>query len=533
MNARSERINWRQFKALTATSLKVQLRGKSGKTQFSRLLGIFFSYTFASTYLAFSLGESNFEPAYVLIATTITLYIAGFTFISSYANVLLDKDEKSILDQFPINTRTFAIARTTNLFAYMFIVCIPFILPLAVYYGFWIESPLGGFSMFAALFAASIWMTLVFLFLFVTFITKSRKMLSMLPMAQVVMIFGFLIMYQAVPRYFINDVEWNALFNSPYAAMTPPVWFSAFHWEITGPERFSHQFGLAAIGILTLLGLLIFTRTDWVHTMVETSARKRSAVRQNPLVRIAAFIGSALGKTSVQFRSGYYLFTQMLAQERTLLLQIIPIALMPLAIALYGTYTGELTSPFPHKLTAWYSKMHIPVFIFFLFVSRHIENIVAYSPKKDAQWILQAAPVGFLRAYTDGVRLGVVVLLLAPIAVLLLGIFRLSMPLTDAVLQAAYLLIAALWQSRIMQIIKPRIPFYEDIEHLASAQRVLQLFYILPFFAVFIALHYVFSGSPSTFMIMLAVMYASVLALRPLSSMRFASVAQKQLYQNT
>ena len=56
--------------------------------------------------------------------------------------------------------------------------------------------------------------------------------------------------------------------------------------------------------------------------------------------------------------------------------QIVPIIIMPVAVAVYGLLTNGLHSPFPEGLLLPTAKVHIPVIVFFLFSARHCDQIV-------------------------------------------------------------------------------------------------------------------------------------------------------------
>ncbi len=503
-------VNKTQFRSLAKTLLLVQLRGRTGKSKYGRLLSIASTYAIASTYLGYSLTEAFYEPAFLLIAFSVVLYISGFSFISSYPLILLDERDRNILQPFPINRSTLSSARVANLMVYIVYISTPFVIPISIFYGVSTGSVAGFALLSICLLFAAVWATLFFLLLTMRLLQQSAQYHVLLSILQMVLVFGLLIFYQAMPRYFINSISWEALYTSEYTYAAPPFWFIGMFWSfIGGPFDLNLPVMVLLVATTTII-LLVLVGKSW--SVLLESPHETVSLKRLPFMRWYDSIALRFIHPA-PIRAGYCMYSAIGFRERTYRLQILPMALMPIAAAAYGVYSGELSSPFPQILTGWYSKMHIPVLVFYLFIARHSEHIVMFSPVPNAQWFLHTIQRSALHDFCLGVRYAIITRLLAPIAFLLTCIFMVTMPAVEAVLQGSFIFFAGLFQSAAFRVITKGVPFSEDANQLEAFHRVTQLFIVIPFLIVFWMLHYFASVSHLSFSIMLVMLAAGTLLL--------------------
>jgi hypothetical protein len=495
-----EGINWQQYRALVHTMILVQLRGRTGKSKYGRLLSVSGTYVIASSYLGWSLTRAYYEPAFLLLTFSVMLYIAGFTFIGSYPLILLDENDRGILQQFPVTASTLSAARITNLVIYILFVSLPFIIPLALIF-LWNSTGILPAILYAFfMLAAAMWSTLFFLNLTLKMLQRSPKYHVLLSVLQMLLVFSLLIFYQAMPRYFLHKVPWDTLFANPFTYVLPPFWFVGSFQAALGTEQYLSFLPHATLALLTGLILLYMISRSWSIPVDAVKARNRSA--GTGLLKLVDSVVFRFMRSS-SARAGYSLIAGIAFRERSFRLQILPMALMPIAVVVYGQLSGQLASPFPQLLTGWYSKVHIAVLMFYLYVGRHCEHVVFFSPAREAQWMMHTTKNGARQSYRSGVYTGIRVYVLLPIAAAVTLLFTISMPLPEALLQGAFLFISAVCQSSLFMLFSKHIPFSADANQLEAFHRISQIFLVVPFLILFWLLHYFTSTSYISFSIML------------------------------
>jgi hypothetical protein len=281
---------------------------------------------------------------------------------------------------------------------------------------------------------------------------------------------------------------------TPWATVAPPMWFVAAHALATGSLLLPSQLLLAVILIVSTVLLALLMTTSWMRLpdMGGSSDAPRTA---RPQSRRRRALAAALLPRARALRSGFELFRILFAREKALRLQILPVFFMPIAIAVYGLFTGQLGSPFHGELLRAGAKLHIPAMVFFLFSTRHLEQTVLRAVSPSTLWLFRLTSKGMIEGYAKGVLRATHVFVLAPQAAALLLIFLMSMPPQEALLQALFLLAAARTQTAILHTARPRAPFTRQEHHLATMQRFGQFFLLLPYFIAVVLLHLLASRS--------------------------------------
>ncbi|MDH7514960.1 MAG: hypothetical protein QHI48_03660 [Bacteroidota bacterium] len=491
-------VDRKQLRALVSLSVKLHTRGRAGRTRYGRILSVAVSYGLASFYLSWTLSRNFHEPSFVAIGTIVTMYLACYTVLTSYSILFLDPEERRILHLFPISRRTILSSRIVNLFLFALLLSAPFVIPLAVFHFLYSGSAAHAVAFFVVLTASFLWATAGSLIIYNSLILRFVSSSRLLALVQSAFVFLLLFFYQGLPSFATAYQWWEGFLASKAAPLSPAHWFVAVYAEWTG--RLSLPAGrlLMVQAVITSLFLILLARSRWL-LLPDIALSPDMPVAGPSTPATGPGLLDRLPIRKAETRAGYELFNRLIARDRTLRFQVIPILMMPLAVAVYGLLTGGLASPFMGRIFSPESKVHIPILVFFLFASRHIDQTVLKALQPSSVWLLRAQTHRALIDYARGVRRAVVTRLLLPQALLLAAVFIAVMPPAEAVLQAGFLLSTARFQTSLLTYLRPRIPFSAVETHLDTIHRFSQLFVILPFIIGALFLHLEGSHSPAVF----------------------------------
>ncbi|MBI5646020.1 MAG: hypothetical protein HY962_03745 [Ignavibacteriae bacterium] len=514
----SDAVNWQQVRTLVGVAARINARGRTGRSQYGRALSITISYGIASLYLAWTLGRNFHEQAYVTLSVLVTMYLACYTVISSYSIILLDADERSILQQFPLSGKTIFLSRIFNLFMFSSLLSTPFIMPLAVTY-FAKTGSFAGTALLALILAVVfLWTTGYALALYNALVLRFSGSSRLLAVLQSALVFLLLFFYQGLPAFANANAWWNSFLSSAWAPLLPSHWFVAVFSLILGKGLLPQEALLSILAASTALLLALISRTRFMLLPDMGPGAAADAVSAGP--PRAGFSLARYLPMAQRRRAGFDLFAALLARDRTLRFNIIPIVMMPVAVAVYGLITGGLRSPFDGALITAASKMHVPVIVFFLFSVRHVEQSLQKAVHPGTVWLLQFFAPADQRGFAGGVRLSVTSRITVPIAVILGCIFTVTMPPLEALAQAAFLVIAGRLQTAALNVRGGSVPFTMIESHIATLQRFTQFLVVMPFVLTTIILHIALSGQPLHFFLYLLVTELITQALQAFAARR-------------
>ena len=512
----SDSINWRQFATLVRTFTKINSRGHSGKTAYTRAISIIASYGISSAYLGISLSRPFYEAGYVFITIMVMMYLSVFTIMSSYSVILLDTTEQKVLALFPITNATLFLSRVANMLLYSLMVGTPFAMPLVIIFAFQTDA-FGSTAIYmGVLLLCALWAAGFFILLYNTLIARFSHSTQFITILQIIFVFLLLFFYQQLPSFSILDAQNVLVYSTKIHLFFPPLWFVAIHSFATGRTLLPSQDLQVILAGSTTLFLFLLLKTRWM-LLPDINKTLPATVTSRPPGSMMTKAISISFRTRQQAKSGFDLFRLMIMRERTLRFQIIPVLIMPIAIAIYGLFSGELHSPFHAQLIKNPARLHIPTVVFFLFATRHLEQSVQKAIQPLTTWVLRMPPNTVLERYSRGVHLGMSVFVLLPLAFFLFLIFLPVLPVREAALQALFLFVIARFQTATIQWMRPNLPFSKKEYHLATMQRFGQFFLFFPYFVLVILLHILTSSSYLQFVVMLLVLESITLTVSMIS----------------
>lgn len=494
---------WTIYRTLVGTFIRMNARGKNGRTAYGRALAFLITYGISASYLGISLAQYYDPTAYVYLGTAVTMYIVGFTVMSTYSVILLDSGDGKLLAAYPIAPRTLFLARATNLALFVVLTVAPFALPLSVIHYIAEGSLASSLVFFSAQAAGAFWATGFFIVLYNLLMIASHRIAHIMSVAQVLLIFVLLFFYQSLPSITGYHGAVTLFMMKGWVQITPPMWFTQLHHAVMGfhaaRPTASQLYLLGASTVAMLLAL----RTRWMLLPVDGD-NNRSTRRTTRNAR-GSILHRWLAERSPATAAGASLFAAIAVRERSVRFQILPVVMMSVAVAFYGALTGELSTPFKNGILSWSARLHVPILVFYLSSVRHVAHVVQRAIEPQTVWMLEQQASHTLEAYTDGVARAVFWRVIAPQLVVLLCVFMISMPILDAVVHAMFLLIVGNFQSSVLGIRTRMAPFTRIENAFATMQRFAQFLVVIPFVAFALLLHAGTSARSDSFFAMLLV----------------------------
>jgi hypothetical protein len=216
----------------------------------------------------------------------------------------------------------------------------------------------------------------------------------------------------------------------------PPGWFAGLCELLLGRHG-TVVLGLSGLALVsTLLALPLALRRIASQYGEEPMRMQSPAARTSRPApsRLARLFRSGLAGPA---RAGFDLAWAQLARERTLKMQIIPIALLPVAMlaGIGFDHQARLGDPFVAGTSPMYVATYVGVMLL-AFLGRYLR----YSPYSDASWIFTVAPLERPADLWRGARRALLCRMVAPIVLLLGGALTFLIPPLHAI---AHLAVAA------------------------------------------------------------------------------------------
>lgn len=503
---------WIVYRTLVGAFIRMNARGRTGRTAYGRALAFLTTYGISASYLGISLAQYYDPTAYVYLSLAVTMYIVGFTVMSTYAVILLDSGDDKLLAAYPIAQRTLFLARATNLVLFVVLTVAPFAVPLAVIHYLAEGSLMSSLVFLCIEAAAAFWATGLFVVIYNLLMVASRRLTHIMSIAQVLLIFVLLFFYQSLPSITGHHTAVTVFLWKSWVQITPPIWFTQAHHALMQFEN--ARMTVSQIFLLggSTLALLLALRTRWMLLPVD-DGNTRTARRTTRHPR-GSILQRWLAERSPATAAGAALFGALVLRERSIRHQILPVVMMSVAVALYGVLTDELATPFQNGMLSWGARLHLPILVFYLSSVRHVEHVVMRAITPETVWILEQQHGTALDFYAEGVARAMFLRIIVPQLLVLLLVFLTAMPPVDAVLQTMFLLVFGNLQSTLLGL-RRRIPPFTRLESsFATMQRFAQFLVVIPFVTLALLLHMGNRGTPTRFMTMLVVIALMSFVLR-------------------
>lgn len=385
-------IHYDQMAAIVSAKLTIDDRiEKNGKTGSNTLLKQALLMAFLGVCL-FSMGywRGSLSATLFIFHSYLTLVVIT-SFMAEYSRLLFDANDNSILERYPVNSRTLLSTRIVSMLSYLYLITlslsvIPFLI-LAIKEGV-VEALL-----FLAACIVNTLFSLLFANLFYIGLMRfvsAEKFRKIITYAQTVLVLVVAISYQFMGQFMGHYAKTGSdlVVQSPHwLFFLPSGYFMAFTSAYQYPNVYS--FLLAGLGILFTFLLLILT----LYVFSDGYVKNASALDKASPAKIVHYKErlsvwfSKLCCRDLTERSGFMLTWRMTRDNLKFKQSILPMILFAVifvGMPFYQRFTNGEVPAFASLLTPLYM---LP------FISTVILMNVNFSEQSNLLWIYQSRPL--------------------------------------------------------------------------------------------------------------------------------------------
>lgn len=487
-------IDYDQWRALSLASLKLDfrvggMRGVLGQQNRDRpsgqLISVVIFYVFTGIFLAgFAFMNKNVFLTSTLLSAYI-MFMVGSIVLVEYNSVVVSPDDYEILGYRPISSRTFFVARLTNVFFYVSVMIAAMaLLPIGAYFFTLGFRPLLGLAALAAFFTAGFSVALFMIVLYAAMLAyvhpnRLRRVLSYLQLVTSFIVFGS---YALMPRLLSTNNMMARLDpdSKPWLLLFPPAWFASYLRLAIGEIGVTTL--VPALGSLMVVGFLVIyavgnlsldysRRLGGLRALTEEVVQEsRRSGRRRPFLRWL-FQADEPRAIALLIRSQFRYDQKF----RLSVLGILPLTVFYLFMALSS---GPIPDPFLAGLKGFGNSVlvYLAVLLFPLMLQTNLRNSDHYQ----ASWIFFASPMQRDRLVLAAKNF-VVVYFLLPYLLLIGGLFcYFYAALWHAGVQLLVLALVAHLVLQIAVFVSPEVPFSRPVKKGERSARMLLIMMIMP-----------------------------------------------------
>jgi hypothetical protein len=497
--------DWDQFIALLVVSIRMDFRGhRSIGTTRRKVSPFVWSIIFYSIWglaLSGALISKATPFLYSVLILTYSMAMMIFAVILEFGNTIISPDDTEVLAFRPIASRTYFLAKLSNLFFYVILVglalCIgPSFLGLAVKGSNW-SFPLV-FIMVATVanLTASAFVILVYTGLLK--IMPYERFKDLLAYIQTGFAFLIFFFYQLIPRISGDFFRQNLEMSGQWLYVAPPAWYAGVVQLILGKGRPADIWLAVLAGVATVLLFgFSFRRISlqYVSQIAVLQSKKKTKQKQ-----ASSQVNSSRTKTGVPFLAkilrhpetvaGYTLASTLLKRDRWVKMTLYPTLGFPLAFLVLAIIQKDITDPYTSQASSQFGMSYMVVFFVFFMVYMMVMG-VRYSQEWEASWIFHAAPLASPGRFLRGVQWMLLTRLMIPFFLILGIIYGTQIPWIHALQHTFSLFILGLVVFATSLLMVKEYPFSKKREKGERTQQFSFLFILTPFFILVVILQLV------------------------------------------
>jgi len=497
-------IDWMQLKTLFLTSLKIELRenqgiGRKYKRKLSPLLSSLIFYAGMGLILATNLATKTNPFMYSMLILAYSMVMSGFSVILKFGNSILNPDDWDVLTFRPINSRTYFLAKLSNLLFYIILITTAMCL-LPALIGTTVQ---GNNLLFPLIFMPVCYCagtaTAAFIVLMYTFLLKKinyQKFKDIIAYFQIGFSIFFFLFYQIIPRLGNEIFIRGEKSLQAWLYLIPPAWFSGIVQMVQARAAgIDVHLGLIGICVTILFITFAFNKISLqyaglianISTAVPSDKNKNlGADRKNIFIYFFRSFLKDPEKTA-----GFDLTTAMCRKDRSVKMGIYPLLGIPVAFLVLAIFENEFKDPFIHGL---FQGQGLTMFIIFIFMMMYsLTMLMKYSNDWEASWIFHLAPIESPGTFYQGVKYAVFIQYVMPFFLLLGIIYAVFIPILHVLHFLISLLIFCLFFSAIVSFQINSYPFSEKRQKGERMRRFSFIIFVGPVFGLYALLYtYIF-----------------------------------------
>jgi hypothetical protein len=407
-----------QWLALTRVALKLDLRADSYGRQFSQNQGSSARQMVSRVliYVVFGIfiGILTVMNKDVLftggILVMYTMMMVAMLILIDFGAIVLSPDDYAIMGYQPVSSRTYFIARLTNVLVYSTLISLALgIIPVIAFCFTLGVKPLLGLAALLAVVMGSITTTLFLIYIYagILRVIHPNKLKRIMGYIQMAMSFFFTCSYLFMTSAMQASLSSITLTKKPWFFFLPPAWFASYLSLATGNFRLPEiaaalfSFVLLTFLLVNARGKLALDYADQLSSAMAVSEGPKKISKSAS--RRSLFFGEGESRAIALLVRNQFKYDQ---KFKFAVLGILPMSIMYLFMALR---TGPLVDPFivqSIKLgNSW--LLYYAVLLFPIMLNTNLSNSDSYQ----ASWIYFATPAdcsqlvvaskGFVFAYFE------------------------------------------------------------------------------------------------------------------------------------
>ncbi|MFO7891918.1 MAG: hypothetical protein R6V04_16450 [bacterium] len=500
-------IDWFQFKHLLLVNIKMDFRENRGigtrkKKKISPLISSLIFYAGMGLILAANLVTKVDPFMYSVLILAYTMVMSGFSVILESGNSILNPDDWDVLTHRPVNSKTYFLAKVSNLLFYVILITSAMcILPALLGIGVRGNTLFFPFIFIPVSYMASI-TTASFVILIYTLLLQKinyQKFKDIIAYFQIGFSLLLFLFYQMIPRlgneFFLTD---KTNFK-PWFYLMPPAWFTGIiHLFYDQTENINYQLGLIGICISIIFILFAFKKISLQYTALIANSN-------------AATVSSYPGKTKTflikgeniflhfirsflkdpESAAGFDVTTAMCKKDRSVKMGIYPLLGIPLAFLGLAIFENEFKDPLIHGLFPGQGITLLIIFIFMMMYS--LTMLMKYSNDWEASWIFRLAPIESAGKLYQGVKYAIFIRYILPFFLLLFIVYSVFIPPLHAMHFVLSLFLFCLFFNSLISFQINTYPFSEKRQKGERMRRFTFIIFVGPMFGLYALLYtYIF-----------------------------------------
>jgi len=521
-------VDYEQWKALTVTALKLDLRTSSvGREHVGRegsvwrlLFGQALLYTVFGIGIALLLSVTHDLLFGATVAAGYTIFIVGGAVLLDHSSVLASPDDYAILGFRPIGSRTYFAVRLTNVLAYTTaITTVAIWLPVAALvrgYGYVV-----GAAGLVGFYACSSSTTLAILLVHATLMRVVGPNALKRAMSYMQLVMSFLVYggYALLSGRVVAAATTATLPTTPWLLLLPATWFASYPalaagergwFEVTAAALSVAAFGTMGAGLSSRLSLDYSERLGGIL----------SAARSAPVMSRRLALGGWFGRGEA--RAVALLIRAQFRDDQRFRMGVLGIVPMTLVYLSMGVHEGALADPFaPSRDGTMLIAMAVLMF------PSMVKLTLAHSEKFRASWIFFACPVDRVHAIRSAKNV-IVAWFLLPYLVVVAALYAWFVPnVIHAVVHVALLGLVSHLCLQVLVLMDPEMPFSKPPSRSGrSATLIIFMMVVGGLAAAFGSLSSWLYRSPGSILVAFGAVLAATVAAESLTRARVRRGAQ-------
>lgn len=531
-------VDWAACKALLTVSIRMDFRAQStqsgGKRRMAPMVRGAVFYGIMGCSLAASLAARATPFLYSFLTIAYSMAMMAFAVILEFGNTIINPDDVDVLAHRPINEQTYFTAKAGNLLFYILLLGSSLCLFPALI-GMMVKGNTSVFplvfypvAMAANLTSASL---IVLLYTALMRIVPGEKFKDLLAVLQIAFSFAVFLAYQYIPRMSQGFLQSGQDLANSWLYAAPPAWFAGVVTYFLGYGRFI-DIGLSWMALASMILVVFFSFRRISLGYAEQLSRLNNAeeeprkykTKSHPKLSFETRGLFRRGLSSGLVLTGYRLTVALLKKDRTVKTGVYPVFGFPLAFLVLAMVEGEIVDPFVQRSLFGQGSVS-SMMVFFIFFMVYF-FVMAMTTIRDweAAWIFHSAPVSSPSRLYRGVKLAIMLWLIAPFFVVLGVLLCTQMPLGHGLMHTVMLWVMAMVASAVGSFFVRSYPFSKKREKGERIQRYAFLIFVAPFFILMGAVQYWIYRSNTLFLIWLLLMLIVFIGLEILSGQRLDRV---------